>query len=87
MNKLTNIFEIADHLGARRATRNVVRVSVPSDADCIAVTRRRPLVGAWTIDPVSGRLVGSWVKASHETRRSASRDARRHATSEIPIAA
>jgi hypothetical protein len=44
MNKLTNIFEIGDNFGARRAARNVARVSVLSDADYIAVTSRRPLV-------------------------------------------
>jgi len=87
MNKLTKIFAIGDNFGARHAARHVARVSVPSDADYIAVTRRRPLVGAWTLDPASGRLVGSWSKPSRETNRFASRDARRRAASEIPIAA
>jgi hypothetical protein len=87
MNKLTNIFEIADNFGARRAARNVARVSVLSDADYIAVTRRRPLVCTWTIDPASGRLIASWAKSSREVNRFASRAARHHAASEIPIAA
>jgi hypothetical protein len=38
-------------------------------------------------DPASGRLITSWAKSSREVNRFASRAARHHAASEIPIAA
>ena len=81
MNKLTNIFE------ARRRVRNVDRIRISSNAFGVRDTPRRPLICTWTIDPASGRLIGSWSKPPCEDNYAAARDAHGHAPSEIPIAA
>ena len=81
MNKLTKI------TSAHPVCRNVVRGSIRSDTDYIAVTRRRPPVCTWTTDPTSGRLVGSWSMPPCEEDYATARGARSHAASEIPIAA
>ena len=85
MNKLTKFSSSrARSSGRRRA--GVVRVSTLSDADYIAVTPPAPLVGAWTIDPETGRLVCSWTEPHGRAIQCLARDAG-EPPSALPIAA
>jgi hypothetical protein len=77
MNKLTNI------QSARRDRLAAVKIKAPLGAINVCFARRRELVCAWTIDPVSGRLVCSWSRHSlDEGRPTSDSDA---IAAEIPI--
>lgn len=48
---------------ARRGVGRIVPVAVPADVADLRALRRCALIGAWSVDPVSSRLVCSWSRA------------------------
>jgi hypothetical protein len=81
MNQLTKIH------ASRRSYSGVARVPTPPDLAIARGKARRALVCAWTLEPLSGRLICTWSQRLSDEAERPAPDADDQTASKIPIAA